>query len=477
MQSIALPLFVAFIAVVMWEDVRRRRNDGVSAASWIVFTWVVLVSSRPLSMWLQSGTAAGSAEAYLEGNPVDRAGFLVLIAAGLLVWARRWALVKKVASNSPWLFLFYAYCLCSVVWSDYPFVSFKRLFKDFGAVVMIFVLLTERKPIETIRAVFVRCAYLVIPLSLLFIRYYPDYGRALFGYQRTRQMYVGVATHKNTLGALVMVSIVFLVWDYLLARSRVEARSTRRGRFLHLVVLAMAVYLLTITDSATATACTVLAVSLLLLFRSLPPSSLRFVEVYAIAGISIWLLADWVFNITELLVSSLGRDMGLTNRTEAWDVLLNQDVSPIIGAGFKSFWSGARMERIWIDFPGIIQAHNGYINLYLEGGIIGLLLLAAVLLSALFKIKRLAVAGDDFALVRLTFWIIALLYNYSEASFTQIGLLWTLTLLVVTDGIRLPAARPVYAPLPKTVANPSLVPVRTRKPLPARATSTSRERL
>jgi O-antigen ligase len=144
-------------------------------------------------------------------------------------------------------------------------------------------------------------------------------------------------------------------------------------------------------------------------------------------------------------------------------------VNPIIGAGFKSFWSGERMARIWVDFPGIVQAHNGYINLYLEGGFIGLMLLAGLLLSGAFKIKQRAIAGDDFALLRLTFWIILLLYNYSEASFTQIGLLWTLTLLVVTNPVGQPAARPVYAVAPRTVAVPSLVPARTVKPVSARA--------
>ena len=103
----------------------------------------------------------------------------------------------------------------SILWSDYPIITFKRLFKDLGNIVMVLIVLTDREPSEAIRAVCVRLAYLCVPLSIVLIRYYPDWGRDFVGYQKNVQMYVGVTTQKNTLGIIVLVSALFLLWDLL----------------------------------------------------------------------------------------------------------------------------------------------------------------------------------------------------------------------------------------------------------------------
>jgi O-antigen ligase len=207
----------------------------------------------------------------------------------------------------------------------------------------------------------------------------------------------------------------------------------------------MALWLLAVANSATAIACTVLGLALLAATRIASARTLRFVEVYGFVGIAGWLILDALFGITELIVLGLGRDMTLTTRTDAWDLFLRQDINPLIGAGFKSFWSGERMERIWIEFPGIVQAHNGYINQYLEGGIIGLLFLAAMMWAGFRSIKRDLVRGDDFARIRLMFWVIALVYNFSEAAFTQLSLLWAVTMLVVVQGAAVEAEAPQRA--------------------------------
>ena len=44
---------------------------------------------------------------------------------------------------------------------------------------MILVILSEEDPANAIRTVFVRCAYVLIPLSILFIKYYPEVRRVL----------------------------------------------------------------------------------------------------------------------------------------------------------------------------------------------------------------------------------------------------------------------------------------------------------
>jgi O-antigen ligase len=273
-------------------------------------------------------------------------------------------------------------------------------------------------------------------MSVLFVRFYPEIGRAYTGFSQNDLMYVGVATHKNTLGALLLVSCIFLVWD-LADRRRAETQTTRRsimGWVDSLAVLAMAVWLLRIADSATAMLCTVGGVGLFAATRfGVFRRRLRHVEVYAVLGICSWYVLDSAFHISELVVSSVGRDMTLTTRTDAWELFFQLDINPIVGAGFKSFWAGDRMAQIWREFPGIVQAHNGYIETYLEGGLLGLMVLFALLMAGFRKIKRGLLSGEEFAGVRLTFWVITLFYNFSEAAFTQLSLLWIVTLLVLVE--------------------------------------------
>jgi len=397
--------------------------------------WIVVCASRPVSEWFQSGQAS-TVDAYLEGSPTDRASFLVLIALGVIVLVQRRVAFGKMIQSNRWLFIFYAYCLASVFWSDYPFVAFKRLFKDFGNVVMVMVLLTESQPVEAITATFLRVSHLLIALSVVFVRFFPELGRTYTGYSQNDLMYVGVTTHKNTLGALLVVAVVFAVAD-LLARRGSQAKKAAYEWMDSAILLLMTLWLLRIADCATAVFCSIIGTAVLVLTRSPKVTQrLRFVEVYAIGGSILWFSLDSVFHITELVVLSLGRDMTLTTRTGAWEILLNADVSPLFGAGFKSFWAGERMARMWTAIGAhILQAHNGYIEVYLECGAVGVALLVVMLLAGFRKIKTPFIQGDSYARLRLTLWLIVLFYNFSEASFTQIGILWCLTLLVVAEGL------------------------------------------
>jgi exopolysaccharide production protein ExoQ len=431
-RQLALLAIVGLIGWLFVRDVRRRPD--VSAASWLVVLWAVIFASRPVSGWFQGGAVVSSVDQYLEGSPVDRAVFLVLIAIGYVALLRRRIPLGEIVRKNAWLFVFYGFWAISVLWSDYPFVAFKRWFKDFGSVVMVLLLLTDRNPIETVKAVFVRSAYLLVPMSVLFVRFYPEIGRAYTGFSQNDLMYVGVATHKNTLGALLLVSCIFLIWDLVDRRQGTAAGTGRLDRADSFVVLLMAIWLLLIADSATAMLCTVGGAVLFMATRiDLVRRRLRHVELYVLLGIVGWYILDSVFHVSELLVSSVGRDMTLTTRTDAWELFFQLDINPIVGAGFKSFWAGDRMTEIWRDFPGIVQAHNGYIETYLEGGLLGLLVLAALLVAGFRKIKRGLLAGDRFAGVRLTFWAITLFYNFSEAAFTQLSLLWIVTLLVIME--------------------------------------------
>ena len=143
------------------------------------------------------------------------------------------------------------------------------------------------------------------------------------------------------------------------------------------------------------------------------------------------LLLDWVFNIKETLLLSVGRDETLTTRTDIWPILMNFQDSPLVGAGFNTFWAGQRLMSLFEKVGGIIQAHNGYLETYLNGGLVGVGLLLVLLFSGYMRIRKQISTGIPEGSIRFVVLLVAIMYNNSEASFNKVGLLWLLTLFAI----------------------------------------------
>src|SRR5262245_32539148 len=124
-------LFSVYTLWIFCRDTKERAS--VSSAAWIVVAWAVIYGSRPVTSWFSGPDLTTT---YDEGNPIEAAIYACLILAGLLVLLRRrigWGAVTK---NNNFLFIFYLFWLTSVIWSDYPVITLKRLIKDLGNVVM-----------------------------------------------------------------------------------------------------------------------------------------------------------------------------------------------------------------------------------------------------------------------------------------------------------------------------------------------------
>ena len=159
---------------------RLDRGDGsVSHAIWVPFAWLLIESSRPVGSWLTlsaPGNAGGSE--YIDGSPLDRAILTFLLILGIFVLSRRVRQVRAIVRANPALIIYFVFCLISLFWADYPFVVLKRWIRSVGDVAMVIIVITERNPLEAFKRLFTRVGFLVVPLSILFIRFYPVLGRS-----------------------------------------------------------------------------------------------------------------------------------------------------------------------------------------------------------------------------------------------------------------------------------------------------------
>jgi O-antigen ligase len=128
----------------------------------------------------------------------------------------------------------------------------------------------------------------------------------------------------------------------------------------------------------------------------------------------------------------LQRDSTLTGRTELWQEVLAMAGNSMIGTGYESFWLGERLAYLWnLHWWRPNQAHNGYIELYLNLGWLGVALFVIFLLAAYLRAARGVRLGDSYASLRLAWVVIAVIYNFTEASFRMQNLAWVFVLFAV----------------------------------------------
>ena len=430
MTALPLSLVAALTLAVIWRE--RRAREAQSAALWIPWAWLMLISSRALSDWIGDGAPRGSVEAFADGSPIDRAAYLALLVAGLVVLARRRLPWADIAAVNKMLLAYGLYCAASTLWADVPAIAARRLVKDGGNLVMALIVLSEPAPWRAAALLLRRVALVLLPASLLFVIAFPELGtdRRLDG----SVMYTGVTHQKNELGRLCLVAGLALLWLTWLDKATQSQRPTL-DRWLTGLLTALALGLLMLSESRTALACLMLGAALMLAVR-LPllrqhPSRLVGAAVVTAALLT---AADLAFGLRDEAFELLGRDATLTHRTGIWRMLLTLPTQPAFGEGFMSFWSGPRLQAIWTMLQaGILQAHNGYLEQYLNLGVVGVGFMVALFALGLLGARAQLATDVPGGLLRLAFLATAALYNVSEAAFLGQTAVWWLTLLALVD--------------------------------------------
>jgi O-antigen ligase len=456
---LALALCIGFVMYLF--AVERYRGTQLSPGGWVPLLWLLIISTREVSNWLNLQTPMAASEYYLEGNATDRVVYATLIVLGCVILMRRGFSWSAAVRENRAVALFVVYCGLSVLWSDYPLVALKRWIKDVGIIVMAFVVLSDRDPREATRALFTRWSYILIPFSVVLIKYFPELGK---GYSFTGQaFYAGVTTSKNSLGGLCLITTLWIAWTLLIKKER--AQPLRTAVLLNYAMLmALVVWLGIRVNSATSLVCVWIGVVTLFLLR-MSKQGIGRVAPTIIALAIVLVTVGTVFDGWNIALSYLGRDATLTGRTEIWERVLNTDINPLVGTGFGSFWLGNRAAGFWDDYEfRINQAHNGYLEVYLNLGLFGIGLVLTLLAAAYRKISSRFSADLSLGAFRFTFLIIVVLYNIAEASFTKLGPMWFMAMLIMLE--RVPTAaeqpavvsgvvRPAYVVM---TANPGLPP-------------------
>jgi len=419
-------LATGIVAIGIWLlfNLDRDRSAWTSKALWIPILWLWIAASRPASQVLaivgfEQAEPGDLREQYLDGSPLDRNIYAGLILLALVVLVRRGPEVGRlILANGP-ILAFLLYCALSVCWSDHPDVAFKRWIKAFGDVVMVLIVLTDPGK-SAIRRFLQWPGFFLIPMSVLFIRYYPDLGRVYNPWTWT-WTYTGVTMGKNLLGGICVIFGLVSVWRVSLAYRDLHGPTRARLLIGHGVFLAMIVWLLWTANSMTSLWCFALGGSLIVAARF--PSFARrpLPLVTAVIALSVFTLFS---GFGGGALEAMGRDPTLTGRTAVWDLVLNAAGNPFIGAGFESFWLGERLDKIWKLYKGLNEAHNGYLEVFLNLGWIGLILLGGVIVTGYRNVAVTLRRDQDAGSLKLAYYVVCLVYSLTEAGFRMLTPIW-----------------------------------------------------
>jgi exopolysaccharide production protein ExoQ len=434
--SLAFLIFSVGIAGLFFLN--RDESVRTSKALWLPVIWLWLAGSRPVSAWFGTGggfdTTLGST---LDGNPMDAAIFAALVAIGVMVLLRRKKKTRAfLAANGP-IVAYFLYCLISVTWSPFHGPAFKRWIKAVGDLVMVLIIVTDVHPTAALRRLYSRVGFILLPISVLLIRY-TDLGR---GFNEDLSIAnTGVTTNKNALGLIVYLVSLGTLWNVRALLMDKKAPNRTRRLVAQCALLIFGIVLLQTAHSATSTACFILGGGLMLA-TSLRAIRDRPTRVYGLcmgivlAGGLIMLLGG-----QSLVIGALGRKSNLSGRTDIWKASIAAADNALIGTGFESFWN-ANAYRVsqsltlagFNDTSNLVSAHDGYIEIYLDLGGVGLSLIALILVSGYQRAMTTFQRDPMLGSLILAYLTTSIFYSITEAGFRTLTPNWIFLLLAVVS--------------------------------------------
>lgn len=382
----------------------------------LVFSFVLFAPSPRM------GTDLTKMELQAMGDMNKRIIFSIAFFLAILAILHKHGAFKRFLVEQKVLVLLLAYAFLTVFWASSSSVALKRWFQFAGYVTVIWCALlpagSPRRILKILRFLFTSAIFLSLVMSLLGKGHSIDANGA----------WRGLFSHKNILGQVCAITLI--MW--------LPAFTSKNSWRLWLYALASSLitfFMLLKSNSATALVIFVLAFVGWIIFY-LPFRR----EIKAVLlPIPAFLFLFWVTNfqvttIEDMFFNSLHRETSFTGRTVLWEAFMETaGAHTLFGSGFNSFWISNNenaqhlIQKLGWD-PG--QAHNGYLDILNELGIIGGVIFGLFLLQTLIRTRRYRYIDREVGTVLFFTIFSQILYNYVETSFCRISSLGWLVVLV-----------------------------------------------
>jgi O-antigen ligase len=358
-------------------------------ASFVVFIAVLFqyVGTNPLSggeVDLVQLSAGGNIV-----NQVGRIGLFVIAVPFFLLGARQTLTLIEAAAP---LLAVYLWLSLTILWSDHPAITLRRLIGDGLLLFMLLAVIPNSAGARHLFWSLVAGLAAIILLNWMSIALFPALTESPAG---TR----GIYSDKNTAGSVALVACVSLGGACFTA-------TDWRKRAILFVLWLLALAFLYKTESKTSQGVAILILTgfpiVYLMFTRSTANGVM-IAVGSLVAVALAVMAVATFDLSrEWVLTAIFGDPTLTQRTVIWSALLqNLEQRPILGSGWAAFWDignelnpiNAPANSFVRDATVINTAHNGYIDIVLQAGVIGLLLKLLVIARLIYVYAGLVI--DD----------------------------------------------------------------------------------
>lgn len=393
----------------------------------------VMMATNIADILLSRGPAAGSYAAQ-----VRLAFMAIYVIAGVLLLRSR-STLPTLLTGMPLLLVVLAMPAVSIVWSIDRGESIERVVAMLGTS-LFGIYLGLRFTLG--RMVFLLAIGLAVAavLSIAVIFAVPSIGIAQDG--PWAGTWIGFNFHKNGLGATAALGCIII--GYAITDSRGAVRLALMAAFALAAVLLAGSYSTTaMIGAASAGLLTAWTRMVQRLPREGPVLSLLigFGLVIAVIGFV-------SMGFVETALNALGKRSDLSSRIPIWEIVWTYIGQRYwLGYGFEAFWTPGnpamgQIERELYFLP--FYSHNGVLETWLNGGILLVVIVAAMLLATIFRSARLAFRWRDLPVSSflLAYCLYFVAMNFAESSIlSRNSLTWVLMVAVTVFAAKWARAR------------------------------------
>jgi exopolysaccharide production protein ExoQ len=341
---------------------------------------------------------------------------LVFTVFSLVVLTRHWKRMAALLTKDWLLYCFIAMAIASLLWSSSPDTTnydLKYLIR--GAIFSTY--LSIRYSSKGLIQVLLWATGTAMLLSVGFGLLFPAYSL-----QQDGTAWIGIFGHKQGVGSYMGLTITLFL---------VSIFDQQRYRWLAVMGLALAFVLVLLSESKAGLVLCSFSFLLTPLYKISKQGKYRGVLMMIALILSCVVAALVIINLEAIVVGWLGKNLEFNGRLPIWILAIGKGLEqPWLGYGYHGFWTSDASDTIlfntWIGLEkgfklrdAIPNAHQGFIDLFLQLGLVGI---ALFFTSFIVVLKR---ATDLLLLTRAVeyFWMLLFLAYFLIINLVESGVI------------------------------------------------------
>lgn len=381
-----------------------------------ILFWLIFYQNLPGSLdGMASKIAAGTA------NTLDRLIKICTIAMSLYVIATRWPLTRSLARTiNAGAAAFMVLAPLSAVWSIEPAATLLRFVSLASIFLVCFAISLAGWHRERFQQLAIPPLMVIMVASLVVGIVFPERITELGTDISQKGAWHGITHSKNEFGMMASLGVIICVNRWLAWEGRT---------YWAIAGAAVAFACLILSRSSTSLFATIVAVLSMVLVMRVPLIKRRYTTHVVVAIAATILLYELVIqnvfpgvNVLLAPITSLtGKDTTFSSRTVIWDVVKDHiQAAPYLGTGYGAYWLGPFPWSPSYVFVSLMyfyptEAHNGYLEVVNDLGILGLICLLVFLFWFMRQALQLMRIDRNQAALYLAVLFQEMVINMSES--------------------------------------------------------------